>query len=87
MVTSDIEGDRCLLAVDVRPWAEVWVGGQKVGHTPMQVQLPPGPHKVELKNPEAKFSKTYRIKARKGKKFKISLAIPPPGPPQPPPKK
>ena len=31
-----------MLAVDVRPWAEVWVDGKKVGHTPMQVQLPPG---------------------------------------------
>jgi serine/threonine protein kinase len=83
MITKDIEGDRALLAVDVRPWAEVWVDGKKVGHTPMQVQLPPGPHKVELKNPDIKFSKTYRFKARKGKKTKISLAIQPPGKPAP----
>jgi eukaryotic-like serine/threonine-protein kinase len=83
MITTDIEGDRALLAVDVRPWAEIWIDGKKVGHTPMQVQLPPGPHKVELKNPDIKFSKIYKIKARKGKKTKISLAIQPPGSAQP----
>jgi serine/threonine-protein kinase len=68
-----------LLAVDVRPWAEVWVDGQKVGHTPLQRELKPGARVVELRNPELNFKKRYRIKAVAGKKVKISEVLQPPG--------
>jgi serine/threonine protein kinase len=82
MVTVDIEEAEAVLTVDVRPWAEVWVDGQKIGHTPMQKAIPPGPHKVELKNPDLGYSKTYRIRAQLKKKVKISEALqPPPGAP------
>jgi len=76
-----IEGDQCLLAVDARPWAEVWVDGQKLGDTPLQRALPPGMRKIELRNPELKFSKTYRKQAKKGTKIKISETIQPPAGP------
>ena len=79
VTTVDIDGPEPVLVVDVRPWAEVWVDGQKLGHTPMQKAVPPGPHKVELKNPELGFSKAYRIRSEPKKKVKISETLPEPG--------
>jgi hypothetical protein len=85
MTTVDIEEPQAILAVDVRPWAEVWVDGQKVGHTPMQVAVPPGRHTVELKNAELGYHKTYRIRAQPKKKIKNTEALqPPPGAAGPP---
>jgi serine/threonine protein kinase len=83
IVTTAIPAEVCLLAVDVRPWAEVWVDGKKVGHTPLQVQLPPGMRRIELKNPDLKYVKTFRRRAKNGTKIKISEAIQPPGQPPP----
>lgn len=42
------------LQVDVQPWAEVLVGGQPVGTTPLRapLALPAGTHRVVLRNPE-----------------------------------
>ncbi|MFH1131419.1 MAG: PEGA domain-containing protein, partial [Pseudomonadota bacterium] len=66
-----------ILVIEVRPWAEVWIDGQKVGPTPVQLQIDPGKRIIELKNPEYSFNKTYKIIARKGKKVKIMDEIPP----------
>jgi serine/threonine-protein kinase len=94
---SPVQGEASFVAVDVRPWAEVWVDGKKIGHTPIQFPVPPGKHTIELRNPELNFKKVFRKKIKKGTKLKISEAIqppksppgPPPGPPpgQPPSKK
>ena len=76
LVTVSIASDKCMLVVDVRPgWAEVWIDGKKIGHTPMQVALAPGPHAVVLKNAQFKFEKSFKIQARKGKKIKISAVL------------
>jgi serine/threonine protein kinase len=71
-----VGGDRVLLAVDVRPWAEVHLNGKKLGHTPMQVPLPPGRYTVLLKNEQMKFAKTFKFSAARGRKYKITLSIP-----------
>ncbi len=68
-----------VLAIDVRPWAEVWVNGRKVGYTPIVRQIPPGKYKISLKNPSMKYDKTYPITVKKGKKVKIADVIAPPG--------
>jgi serine/threonine protein kinase len=81
VTVSAVEGDVALIAADVRPWAEVWVDGKKIGHTPIQVQVPPGLHKVELRNPDLKFAKTFPVKAAKGKKVKILQTLQTPSPP------
>ena len=78
VVTAGVAG-KAVLVVDVRPWAEVWIDGQKIGHTPLQKELPPGKYKVVLKNPGLKYEKTFPVVAKVGKKVKIIDAIRPPG--------
>jgi serine/threonine-protein kinase len=78
VVVVPIDEDVALLAVDAQPWAEVWVNGQKAGHTPLQIPVKPGACTVELKNPGLKFSKAYRIKAANKKKVKIFEQLPAP---------
>ena len=70
--------DAAVLAVDVRPWAEVWVDGQRIGFTPLVRQMPLGKHKLVLKNADLKYEKSFSIHAKKGKKVKISDVIAPP---------
>ena len=82
MAVTPVEGEGCFLAVDVRPWAEVWVDGKKVGHTPIQVPLTPGRHTIKLHNPELNYVKVIRKTLKKGTKLKISEAIVPPDQPQ-----
>jgi hypothetical protein len=41
------------LRVNAKPWAEVWIDGERVGETPMaNLKLPIGDHQVTLKHPE-----------------------------------
>lgn len=69
------------LASDVRPgWAEVFVDGKSVGHTPLQVAIEPGRHVVELKNEQFGFHAVYRINARARTKTKITDQIAQPKP-------
>lgn len=52
------------LTVTVQPWAEVWVDGNKRGITPplITLQLPPGIHTVELRNPDLpRYSQKVQI--------------------------
>ena len=70
--------DASVLAIDVRPWAEVWVNDRKVGYTPIVRQIPPGKYKIGLKNPSMNYQKTYPITVKKGKKVKIADVIAPP---------
>lgn len=76
VLVQDSGSAHSFIAVDVRPWAEVWIKGQKVGHTPIQIKVPPGQYKVELKNPGRGFHKTYPVRVPKGKKVKIVDIIP-----------
>ena len=75
---SDHGGDHAVLVVDVRPWAEVWLDGQKLGHTPLQKVVPVGKHRVVLKNAGHKYEKAFSIRSKKGKKVKVIDVIPPP---------
>ena len=38
------------LEVFILPWAEVWADGKPLGQTPVHAELPPGPHRIRLKN-------------------------------------
>lgn len=53
--------------VSVSPWAEVWVGTDRKGVSPpvRQLRLPPGRHRIELRNP-AFPAKTIEIDVRAG---------------------
>ncbi|MCC6750033.1 MAG: serine/threonine protein kinase [Deltaproteobacteria bacterium] len=84
VVDSDV-ADISMLVVDVKPaWAEVSIDGQKAGHTPLQIKIEPGKHTIELKNSELNYHRVYKIKAKIGKKVKISDTIQQPGGGQPP---
>jgi serine/threonine-protein kinase len=52
----------------VKPWAEVFINGKKIGETPFKpIKLNPGTYRVRLKNPQINKSveKTVHIKAGK----------------------
>jgi serine/threonine protein kinase len=83
VAVTPIQGENCFIAVDVRPWAEVWVDGKKIGHTPIQFPVPPGKHTIELRNPGLNYKKVFKKKIKKGTKLKISEAIQPPKQPPP----
>ena len=63
--------DATVLAVDVRPWAVVYMDGKKLGHTPLQRQISPGNHRITLKNTAQGYEKSFTIRASRGKKVKI----------------
>jgi len=58
------------LRVNSRPWAQVYVDGRMVGHTPqMALNVPAGEHQVRLVNPMFAMSKTLRLKVRGGERI------------------
>jgi hypothetical protein len=54
------------LRVDVRPWADVFVNGRKVGRTPTTVTLQEGRHAVKLVNREIGKAKRRNVRIRPG---------------------
>jgi serine/threonine-protein kinase len=59
------------LQVNVLPWAEVTVDGRSLGRVPVDVELPPGHHRVRLYNPQI-GDRTVVIELRAGGVHKIS---------------
>lgn len=54
--------DTGTLQLNSRPWSEVYVDGEHVGHTPLRaLALPTGRHTVRLENPERGVSKAFEI--------------------------
>lgn len=50
------------LQVNSRPWAEIYLDGQHIGHTPLRgAQVPAGRHTLKLTNPGMDMSKTLTI--------------------------
>lgn len=57
------------LRVNSRPWAQVYVDGQLVGHTPqLGLNVPAGEHNVRLVNNVFAMSKTFRLSVRNGER-------------------
>jgi serine/threonine-protein kinase len=55
------------LTVDAIPWAEVWVGGKRLGETPIAgVPLEAGEVRVKLKNPKTGNQVTRTVLVRRG---------------------
>ena len=58
------------LRVNSRPWAQVYVDGRMVGHTPqLGLNVPAGEHQVRLVNPMFAMSKAFRLKVRGGERI------------------
>jgi len=57
-----------VLRINARPWAQVYVDGKLVGHTPqMNIELPAGWHRISLRNAELDLSRTFPINILTGK--------------------
>ena len=54
------------LDVAVDPWANLTVGGKEYGQTPKKVTLPPGTHRVVLRNSELNRVESVSVKIRSG---------------------
>jgi serine/threonine-protein kinase len=50
------------LTIDTEPWTEVYLGGKKLGITPLEaVRLPRGAHELELRNSEFGLRRRVRV--------------------------
>jgi hypothetical protein len=55
------------LMLNTRPWSEVYVDGEHVGHTPVRgLPLRAGHHKIKLENPQMGMSKTISVSIAAG---------------------
>lgn len=57
----------------IRPWGEIYIDGKKAGVTPpvKKLTLPPGKHKIEIRNLNSKpYSETIDLKAGSTKRIK-----------------
>jgi serine/threonine-protein kinase len=61
-----VTGDPGKLEVIVTPWAEVIVDGKSRGQTPKTLALPPGKHKVTLRNPGLGKNVTITVTIKSG---------------------
>jgi hypothetical protein len=51
--TIQVELPTALLSINALPWAEVWMGGQRIGETPIaNVSRPIGAHEVVFRHPQ-----------------------------------
>ncbi len=56
-----------VLRINTRPWAEIYIDGQRVGNTPqMHLELTAGWHRISLRNPELELVKAFTIKIAPG---------------------
>jgi serine/threonine-protein kinase len=56
------------LSLDSSPWSDVFLGGRRLGTTPLiRVPLPPGKHLLTLRNPELGASTSYAVEIQSGK--------------------
>ena len=60
------------IALDIRPWADVYLGGKKLGTTPMPpVSLYEGTYAIRLVNPDLGVERVVQVTVRAGKTKKI----------------
>ena len=51
------------LVVVSRPWSNVTIDGRRLGPTPLQIELSPGRHRLELKSGDARHRERITIRA------------------------
>jgi len=62
--------EECVVSLNAKPYAEVYIDGKKIGMTPIvNHKLPCGRHKVRLWNPDLKVDRNETISAQPGEKF------------------
>lgn len=73
-----------VVLLDVQPSGDVWVDGTLQGSTPelARLELPAGPHTIELRNPRAKPVR-LEVQLQPGEELKLNHVFPAPPPPAP----
>jgi hypothetical protein len=57
-----MEGIRGQLKINVRPWADVYIDGKRMGSTPLKpLELTVGEHTVLVKNEKLAEERSFRI--------------------------
>jgi hypothetical protein len=71
--TIELEPPRGVVNLNATPWAEVWIGGKKVGDTPIgNLSVPIGPHEVVFRHPEL-GEKRHAISVTLGAPVRVSV--------------
>lgn len=71
-VTKELVFKKGKVVVDVKPWAEVFWRGKKIGMTPLPpFELYEGNHELRLRNPELGVERTVPIAVRPGEVTKV----------------
>lgn len=69
----DLELPRGVVSLNATPWAEVWIGGERVGETPIgNLSVPIGPHEVIFRHPEF-GEKRHAISVTLGAPVRVSV--------------
>ena len=63
------------LKLDSTPYAIVFLGGQKLGITPIDVELPAATHTLTLRNPEQGLETSYRVTVPAGNSVERRIAL------------
>lgn len=64
------------LTIDTEPWTEVYLGGKKLGVTPMEgVRVPSGPLDLELRNAKLGVRKKMRVMITPGRTTRVRRAL------------
>ncbi len=66
-----VAADPGRLQISVNPWAMVVIDGQSRGSTPFRGKLPPGEHRVELRNDELGKRETVKVTIKSGLRTRV----------------
>jgi uncharacterized protein (TIGR02996 family) len=77
VIVARIKPRRCLLAVEAPPSVNVWIDGQRVGSTPLQVPVAPGRHIIDLRSADGDLLRLYQPIFKVGTKTRIKSDVNP----------
>jgi serine/threonine-protein kinase len=70
-LVADKPQGRGQISVEVKPWAEVWLGNRRIGITPQTIPAKAGKHRLRLRNPDLGKSERTRVEVRPGRKVRV----------------
>jgi hypothetical protein len=63
------------LLLDTDPWATVFLGGSRLGTTPLRVSLPPGRHELSLVTKDSAERRGLTVVIASGKETRMSVHL------------
>ena len=67
-----------LVKFRVKPWANVWLDGKKLGIAPFDAQVPVGRHTFEVRNPELEATELHVLEVVAGGENVLDVDLHPP---------